>query len=283
MSKFHINYAGEPGPCLAKPDNCPFGDEEHHYPSEEVARFAYESEQNTFDQEIKKAIYEEYKPTWERMDRQNARIVLDMSTIHGSHLYGLSRPGSDVDYYRVVVYDVHLNSHQSMKTQQTIVDGDDRLIKTLSSFLDSAQNGVPQALETMFSPYLRGPMEPYFRNYMLDTGKFANTYRRTIRNFARFGVDDERATELLRPTPEELASSSEAKASAKKKKPNRINVNGMAKYRRHSVRLMLNYEQGLEYGVFSPVMEDWQKRMVFEWAEMPDEMFAEKIMERVQR
>lgn len=41
MSKFHINEKGEPGKCSAEVA-CPFGSDDNHYPSPEVARQAYE-------------------------------------------------------------------------------------------------------------------------------------------------------------------------------------------------------------------------------------------------
>ena len=43
MAKFHINGKGEPGPCSAQADGCPFGGEESHYSSPEAAREAYEA------------------------------------------------------------------------------------------------------------------------------------------------------------------------------------------------------------------------------------------------
>ena len=42
MTKFHLNYKGEPGVCSAKV-NCPFGGEQEHFPSAQAARDAYEA------------------------------------------------------------------------------------------------------------------------------------------------------------------------------------------------------------------------------------------------
>jgi len=43
MSKFHINAAGEAGPCKAENGGCPFGGEADHYATAEEARDAYEA------------------------------------------------------------------------------------------------------------------------------------------------------------------------------------------------------------------------------------------------
>ena len=50
MAKFHINRAGNPGPCRAKPGNCPYGDESDHYTSKEDAREVYEAQQELLAQ-----------------------------------------------------------------------------------------------------------------------------------------------------------------------------------------------------------------------------------------
>lgn len=42
MAKYHVNGAGEAGPCKATQGNCPFGGEDKHYSTPEEARSAYE-------------------------------------------------------------------------------------------------------------------------------------------------------------------------------------------------------------------------------------------------
>lgn len=55
MAKYHVNpKTGVPGECSAREGNCPFGDEEKHFTSEEAARAAYESTQSTFTAPIQK-------------------------------------------------------------------------------------------------------------------------------------------------------------------------------------------------------------------------------------
>jgi len=50
MAKFHINRAGNPGSCRAKPGNCPYGGESDHYTSKEDAREVYEAQQELLAQ-----------------------------------------------------------------------------------------------------------------------------------------------------------------------------------------------------------------------------------------
>lgn len=38
MAKFHIKKDGTPGVCNAKQGNCPYGDAQHHFPSQEQAQ-----------------------------------------------------------------------------------------------------------------------------------------------------------------------------------------------------------------------------------------------------
>lgn len=42
MGKFHIKANGEPGPCVAKPGNCRFAEDDDHHYTKEAARVAYE-------------------------------------------------------------------------------------------------------------------------------------------------------------------------------------------------------------------------------------------------
>ena len=44
MSKYHLNWKGEPGKCSAKEGNCPFGGADDHFDSPETARQAFEAQ-----------------------------------------------------------------------------------------------------------------------------------------------------------------------------------------------------------------------------------------------
>ena len=43
MAKFHITSNGTPGICNAQKGNCPYGDAQHHYNSEEEAQVAIDN------------------------------------------------------------------------------------------------------------------------------------------------------------------------------------------------------------------------------------------------
>lgn len=55
MSTFHVNKKGEPGPCGAEKGGCPFGGSEKHFTSPEAARAAYEADQKTLNEPLKKS------------------------------------------------------------------------------------------------------------------------------------------------------------------------------------------------------------------------------------
>lgn len=100
-------------------------------------------------------------------------------TPHGSHLYGLAHAGSDEDYYTVVP------SSTSRKNRQRIRGNLDTLVVTLSSFRMQCDDGVPQALEALFSPLADpGPLSAFRNAYLPDTGKTVTRYLRVMKHFA---------------------------------------------------------------------------------------------------
>lgn len=113
-------------------------------------------------------------------------------TIHGSHLYGLSTPSSDTDYYVVV------SGKNRNLNRQTIVDGIDTNVVCFDSFLRLATKGVPQALEAMFSREPEIDHIGFLRSSFFATGPTVrDTYRRTIKNFWK-GTDLKRKRHALR-------------------------------------------------------------------------------------
>lgn len=111
----------------------------------------------------------------------DARILLD--TVHGSHLYGLAHPRSDVDRY--VVVDRRPAGHRKARwVRHTVIGSNDVTVTDLSSFLSMCDAGVPQALEAMFAPRPQVDIIPYFRSgYRAGVWTTAETYRRTITSF----------------------------------------------------------------------------------------------------
>lgn len=273
-AKYHIGSDGNAHRCSATVRACPYGGEQDHYPTPEAARAGFEAKMGGGAL----ALIKQTTGT----ARERARVQLE--TIHGSHLYGLNRPGSDLDTYRVVVSDPYGDPRTltSLRTRQRI-DGEDDVLETnLTAFLLKCNEGVPQALEAMFSRKAPpAPLDAYRYSYYLNTAGFAKTYKRTVMNFARLGLEDERAKELLAPTEEEEMRKKRVKESVRVAKPRRVERNGMLKYRRHALRLMLNRETGLEFGRFNPTLSDREKDFVLNCAELEDMKYAVLVKSRV--
>jgi hypothetical protein len=71
------------------------------------------------------------------------------------------------------------------------------------------------------------------------------------------------------------------KESVRVKKPRRVDRNGMGKYRKHSVRLLLNRDVGLEYGRFDPTLSEREKNFILKVAALEDMQFATYIYSRL--
>lgn len=277
MEAYHVNpNNGEVSRCQAKQGRCPYGGPEAHRSSVEAARLAYEATMRAHVLATVRQLSDSSSP------RARARVQLE--TVHGSHLYGLARPTSDVDTYRVLANDYQAigRDRLSLKTKQRIRGEEDVLETNLTEFLVKCEEGTPQALEAMFSRIAPpAPLDSYRHSYYLNTAGFAITYKRTIMNFARLGVEHERAKELLAPTEETEQHKKRVRESVRVKKPRRVERNGLLKYRRHSLRLMLNRETGLEFGRFNPTLSPSEKDFLLRAAELEDEKFATLVKSRV--
>ena len=136
-------------------------------------------------------------------------------TIHGSKLYGLNHADSDDDYY--VVTPTRYVSRK-INAKQTIIGNDDVVAIDFKSFVTLAHNGVPQALETMFSRASKSDFfEDYRTNYFASDPAVIHTYMRTIKSFS---LSDKHGF----------------------------------KRRRHALRLSLNLEENLYTGRFNPTL-----------------------------
>lgn len=153
-------------------------------------------------------------------------------TIHGSHLYGLAHATSDRDYYTVVLR--HRRGARKKYAKQNITDGIDSMKVDFSTFRHFCDEGVPQALEALWSPRPEIDLLTAFRwSYRLDTAKATRTYRRTLRNFAE----------------------------------------GDFKKRRHAMRLWLNMLEFQSKGYFHPTLTPAQILTCNSYASMGDEMW----------
>lgn len=119
--------------------------------------------------------------------------MLILRTLHGSHLYGLNGPDSDMDWY-----EVYNNRHLRRRAKQTIVDGIDTMAIDLTYYLHLCQEGVPQALETMMSNVAEiDEFSAFRKSYIIGVPAATRTYRRTIKNFYEAG-DFKRRRHALR-------------------------------------------------------------------------------------
>jgi len=142
-----------------------------------------------------------------------------LKTVHGSLLYGTFGPDSDVD-----TYEVHLKG----PTRQRKIDSDDLTRINLDSYTDQVLRGVPQALEALYSPFswIEPDWKSYFRGLRPDYWETQQTYKRTIRNFAR----DTRGDHYKR--------------------------------RKHALRLYLNLEEFKHLGFFNPVLTAEERKWI---------------------
>lgn len=147
------------------------------------------------------------------------QTILD--TIHGSHLYGLARPESDIDTYRVIL------SGDDRYARQTKVGDDDRMVLSLDHFTEQVANGVPQALEALWSPEATiAPMwRPFLSRLRPSIIQTQMRYRRTILSF---GFERGGRTGAARQ---------------------RVDARKM---RRHALRLTLNLAEFSRRGAFDP-------------------------------
>lgn len=159
------------------------------------------------------------------------------TTIHGSHLYGLNNNSSDVDHY-VVVRDG--STIQSKKDSEDVLI----IIITLDDFLTSVSKGVPQAVEALFSSkkvYQNSNWEPYI-NGLRPGNNLLTIYRRTIFNFAhRNGGRTGGALVTAKSSPYY-----------------------QMKIKRHALRLCINLNEYVLYGMFNPTLSELDSSVISE-------------------
>lgn len=114
-----------------------------------------------------------------------------IKTLHGSHLYGLSTPESDVDYYEVYRF---LNQRYRPKklAQQNISDNIDSFRVERDRFHNFCIKGVPQAIEVLYAPedaIIYADEEWYSfvdlikEDVLNNLSEVLETYKRTALNF----------------------------------------------------------------------------------------------------
>lgn len=156
-------------------------------------------------------------------------------TIHGSHLYGLSHENSDEDFYRVIDMVPEKNEHGHVKKrngQQTVEANLDDTVFDLKTFMIHAYDGVPQALEAMYSPVATiDILAAYRAGFRVSVQSMSAKYIHAIEKFSHFDF----------------------------------------KRRRHALRYALNLREAINNtGRFSPVLSESDKRMITEMAMSKD-------------
>jgi len=115
-------------------------------------------------------------------------------TVHGSHLYGLAHENSDNDFYTVLD---KVKNKKARYAKQKIVDSEDSMVVDFGTWLGMCVNGVPQALEAMFSTMpLYDDIRQFRAGFRVSTGA-SERYLRTITNFC-FTQDPKRKRHGLR-------------------------------------------------------------------------------------
>lgn len=152
-------------------------------------------------------------------------------TAHGSHLYGLSHENSDKDFYRVIDAVPEKNEHGHVKKrngQQTVENDLDDTVFDLKTFMIHAYDGVPQALEAMFSPVATiDVLGAYRAGFRVSVQSMSLKYIHAIEKFSQFDF----------------------------------------KRRRHALRYALNLQEAINNnGRFSPVLKESDKLMISEMA-----------------
>lgn len=156
-------------------------------------------------------------------------------TVHGSHLYGLAHAHSDMDYYRVLAKNPEINDfgHTRKKNASQVVEnGIDDAVFDFKTFAIHAYNGVPQALEAMYSSVATiDGIEAYRAGFRASVQAMSAKYIHAIEKFASFEF----------------------------------------KRRRHSLRYALNLNEAIvNNGRFNPTLSKSDADMITEMAQSKD-------------
>jgi predicted nucleotidyltransferase len=166
-----------------------------------------------------------------------------LKTVHGSHLYGIAHPDSDDDRYVVADWTTRSVRHKLGRPTiaQTIEGNDDTTFTDYVSFMRLVENGVPQALEALFSRKAEVNNIDYMSSgWKANSAVTHERYMKTLKAFAA---------------------------------PNKTTV----KYRRHAVRLAFNLEELFYTGSFNPTLTSEQKKVLFRIGDMEWSKFLHEL------
>lgn len=149
-------------------------------------------------------------------------------TVHGSRLYGLAHENSDEDFYTVVTKKPVPKGRQvkARYAKQKINGDEDSMVVDFGTWVEMCRNGVPQALEAMFSDMPIGDdrIADFRSGFRVGTEVYARYYR-TIKSFALMEDDG-------------------------------------IKKRRHALRLALNLNEMARTGRFNPTLSAEDARYI---------------------
>lgn len=118
-----------------------------------------------------------------REPRSDAVLMAEVifSTVHGSHLYGMAGPHSDVDSFTVTTSTARARQNKVGDADTTFIGWD--------TFLEYCFTGSHQSLEALFSPYKMWNPEYLYYLPMLDGMRAGGSavlskYGRTVTKFA---------------------------------------------------------------------------------------------------
>jgi hypothetical protein len=139
-------------------------------------------------------------------------------TPHGSKLYGLSHANSDDDFFIVTPTVRVAKDARRNQAKQKFEGNNDFVFMDFKTFTRLAGEGVPQALETMYSRAAHSDyFEEYRQGYFCSDPGVIHRYMKTIKSFSMTEKDP-------------------------------------FKRRRHALRLALNLEEILYTGRFNPTL-----------------------------
>lgn len=171
---------------------------------------------------------------------------------HGSHLYGLAEPTSDVDLY--TIYKFHNQRYRPKRqVHQRIEEETDHVKISLDKFTEQVTKGVPQALEALWADSAHTlDRDPEWTDIAAELEwvvedniqEVLETYKRTINNF--FAEDN-------------------------------------FKKNRHGFRLLYNANDLKTYGYFDPRLDQNQALTVNSDASLPWDRRVEEYKDQLWR
>lgn len=177
-----------------------------------------------------------------------------LTCFHGSHLYGMSTPQSDVDIYSVYTYinhryRPHLRKQAKQKMTQNEQTLEDKMVVSIDRFSDFCMKGVPQAIEVLYSS------PEHWIEFHPDWIENSNLIKSKVINRHQLPV----VMETYRRTAYRFVTNDDFKKN------------------RHAMRLCLNAQQLRATGVMQPTLSPEVVTKLSEHAKLPYEHRLEII------